>query len=54
MARKRRETAFAAPFPKRLSLLPEKVKRGWPFDLPLLRGGDLEIAFDRPVTILVV
>ena len=53
MARKRRETAFTAPFLKRLSLLPEKMERGWPFNLPLLRGGELEIAFDRPVTILV-
>jgi hypothetical protein len=24
------------------------LEQGWPFDLPLLRGGELEIAFDRP------
>ena len=46
MARKRRETAFTAPFLKRLSLLPEKMERGWPFNLPLLRGGELEIAWE--------
>jgi len=53
MARKSKKSAPVAPFLKRLSLLPEKMERGWPFDLPLLQGGALEVAFDRPVTILV-
>ena len=53
MARKSKKTAAVAPFLKRLSLLPEKMECGWPFDLPLLQDGALEIAFDRPVTILV-
>ncbi|MDH5411922.1 MAG: AAA family ATPase [Alphaproteobacteria bacterium] len=33
--------------------MPERMERGWPFDLPLLQDGALEIAFERPVTILV-
>lgn len=53
MARKSKRIAPAAPFLKRLFLLSDKMERGWPFDLPVLRDGALEIAFDRPVTILV-
>ncbi len=44
---------FKAPFLRRLSLMPDRMGEGWPFDLPVLRDGALSIDFDRPVTILV-
>jgi predicted ATPase len=46
--------ALAPPFLRHLSLIREAMAPGtYPFDLPILRGGELEIAFERPVTILV-
>jgi predicted ATPase len=54
MARKRSASkTFRAPFLRRLSLMPDRMGEGWPFDLPVLRDGALSIDFDRPVTILV-
>lgn len=43
-----------APFLKRLTLLPERMEAdGYPFDLPILEGGGLELTFDRPITFFV-
>ncbi len=44
---------LTAPFLRRLSLIPERMDEGWPFNLPILQGGTLEIDFDAPITILV-
>ena len=50
----RKVTSLRAPFLKRLAVEPERVagREGYPFDLPLIRGG-LEIVFDAPVTVIV-
>jgi predicted ATPase len=46
---------MSAPYLRRLWVDPERITepRAYPFCLPLLRGGDFELTFDRPVTILV-
>lgn len=41
------------PFLRRLALLPERFAPGYPFDLPILEGGGLELGFERPVTFFV-
>ena len=54
MARKQNVPGnLKAPFLRRLSLIPERLGEGWPFDLPVLRDGALAIDFEAPVTILV-
>ncbi len=51
----RKPSAFRAPFLKRLSTDMDALgnRKGYPFDLPLVRRGGVEIDFDRPVTIIV-
>ncbi len=52
---RRKPSAFRAPFLKRLWTDPEALSRseGYPFDLPLVRSGGVEIDFDRAVTVIV-
>ena len=42
MARKNRKSRFESPFLRRLSLDPEKMGEGWPFEMPLLQDGAFE------------
>jgi predicted ATPase len=51
----RKPTAFRSPFLKRLwtDMAALEALNGYPFDLPLVRKGGVEIDFDRPVTIIV-
>jgi predicted ATPase len=54
MAKKAPRPKPPAPFLKHLSLIIDTMKPGeFPFDLPLLRQGLLEIRFTKPVSILV-
>ena len=55
MARRRRDTALAAPFLKRLSLIPERMadRKAYPMNLPWLDPDTFELTFDTPVTIIV-
>jgi predicted ATPase len=54
MARTAVKSKLPAPFLRRLALIPERMTPdGYPFDLPILQEGRLEIAFDKRVTILV-
>lgn len=43
------------PFLKRVTMIPERVpaEKSHPFDLPLFRNGAFELAFERPVTVIV-
>ncbi len=43
------------PFLKRATMNPDRVpqQKGHPFDLPLFRDGEFELAFERPVTVIV-
>jgi predicted ATPase len=52
---RRKPSAFRAPFLKRLWTDPEVLARseGYPFDLPLVRSGGVEIDFDRAVTVII-
>lgn len=53
MARKSR-SFFKAPFLKRLTVLPERLAAGgYPFNLPILDGGKLDLTFERPITFFV-
>jgi predicted ATPase len=51
----RKPSAFRAPFLKRVWTDMDALAgaAGYPFDLPLVRKGAVEIEFDRPVTIIV-
>jgi predicted ATPase len=51
----RKPSAFRAPFLKRVWTDMDALAgaSGYPFDLPLVRKGAVEIEFDRPVTIIV-
>jgi hypothetical protein len=43
-----------APFLKRLTVLPERLQPdAYPFNLPILEMGRLELTFDRPVTFFI-
>lgn len=55
MARKSRDTKLPAPFLKRILCRADQFaeRSGYPFDLPWLKGGDFELAFTTPLTILV-
>jgi predicted ATPase len=55
MAWKQRPTRLPAPFLRRLTLDPARVEKweDYPFSLPLFSGRSFELAFDRPVTIIV-
>lgn len=55
MARKARDIRLPAPYLKRILCRPGAFdgRSGYPFDLPWLKGGDFELAFTTPVTILV-
>jgi predicted ATPase len=52
---KRKPSGLRAPFLKRLSTDMDRLAglHGYPFDLPLVRKGGVEIDFDRPVTVIV-
>lgn len=53
MPRKQYQTKLDAPYLKRLSLLPDKMCKGYPFNLPWLADPDFELSFRQPVTIIV-
>jgi len=55
MARSRRESRLPAPFLKRIWLDSARIEdaQAYPFCLPMFRGGDFELAFERPITIIV-
>ena len=54
MARKKSRPALSPPFLRRLSLVREAMRPGeYPFNLPVLQSGALEIEFARRVTIFV-
>ena len=54
MARKKSKHALSPPFLRRLSLIREAMRPDeYPFSLPVLRSGALEIEFARRVTIFV-
>lgn len=55
MARQRRPLRLPPPFLKRVSLVPERVTDwdAYPFCIPLFRDRSFELAFERPVTIIV-
>jgi predicted ATPase len=55
MARRQRPTRLPAPYLRRLTLDPDKVVawEEYPFSLPLFAERTFELAFERPVTILV-
>ena len=48
-----RSTALRSPFLKRLVYLSERAGEGWPWDLPWLASGELELAFEAPITFFV-
>lgn len=49
-----RTTSLPAPFLRRIALRDDaELPDQYPFDLPLLAGGDFELAFTEPVTIVV-
>jgi predicted ATPase len=53
--RAKRDIRLPAPYLRRVWLDPERVpagKTGYPFNLPLLRGG-LDLSFDSPITVFV-
>jgi predicted ATPase len=50
----KRKALFRAPFLKSLKLLPERFQDdAYPFNLPILEGGKLELVFDRPITFFI-
>jgi predicted ATPase len=53
MARERYLTKLDAPYLKRITLRPEKVGKGYSFDLHWLQNPNFELQFTRPVTIIV-
>ncbi|MEM9343676.1 MAG: AAA family ATPase [Pseudomonadota bacterium] len=52
MPRKRRDTKLPAPFLRRLTVLEEKMCKGYPFNLPWM-DAEWELSFEQPVTIIV-
>jgi predicted ATPase len=44
---------LGSPFLKRIALLPEKTRDGYPFSLPIFKDRPFELAFERPVTLFV-
>lgn len=54
MAR-RRSTTLPPPYLKRVWFDPDRVRdeHSYPFNLPMFRGGEFELHFDRAVTIIV-
>ena len=51
---KKTPSILKAPFLKRLTLLPERMKADeYPFNLPILEGGRLALTFDRAITFFV-
>jgi predicted ATPase len=51
---KKAPSVLKAPFLKRLTLLPERMQpHDYPFNLPILRDGRLELTFDRRITFFV-
>lgn len=51
---KKPASVLKAPFLKRLTLLPERLQtEGYPFNLPILEEGRLELTFERPITFFV-
>ncbi|MFK8251313.1 AAA family ATPase [Ancylobacter terrae] len=55
MARRRRPIKLPAPYLRRVELLPDRVPdwEYYPFCLPLFRSRSFDLAFDRPITIIV-
>ncbi len=53
MPRKRYQTKLDAPYLKRLTLLPDKMQEGYPFDLLWLQDPAFELNFTQPVTVIV-
>jgi predicted ATPase len=55
MARSRKHTSLPPPYLKKVWLDEEQVpnRRDYPFCLPIFRDPGFELAFDRPVTIIV-
>ncbi len=55
MARSRRHTSLPPPFLKRVWVEEEQVpsRHDYPFCLPIFRNPGFELAFDRPITIIV-
>ena len=55
MARTRRDSRLPAPFLKRVWLDPARIEDSdaYPFCLPMFRSGVFELAFERPITIIV-
>ena len=50
----KRKSVFRAPFLKSLILRPERLQGdGYPFNLPILEAGRLQIEFDRPITFFI-
>jgi predicted ATPase len=51
---KKSKSFLKAPFLKRLTLLPERLQAdGYPFNLPILEDGKLELTFDRRITFFI-
>jgi predicted ATPase len=51
---KKPKPILRAPFLKRLTLLPERLQADrYPFNLPILEDGRLELTFDHPITFLI-
>jgi predicted ATPase len=51
---KKAPSVLKAPFLKRLMLLPERMQADeYPFNLPILAGGRLELTFERTITFFV-
>ncbi len=53
MPRKQYQTKLDAPFLKRITLRPEKMENGYPFNLHWLQDPDFELSFTAPVTIII-
>jgi ATPase subunit of ABC transporter with duplicated ATPase domains len=53
VARKQYQTKLDAPYLKQVTLQPDKVQDGYPFNLPWLQEPSFELIFDKSVTIIV-
>lgn len=55
MARSRKHTSLPPPYLKRVWLdeMAPREREAYPFNLPLLRDGEFELTFERPITIIV-
>lgn len=50
----KKKSVFRAPFLKSLAVHAERLKEDtYPFNLPILEGGRLQIDFDRPITFFI-